>query len=253
MHYCGKTPFKLIVIFSDNSYGMIKWFVSYNEEVSGPFSTEKVKEMSANGQILPGYLIWSCAQKKWSPLQTWQNELSGILTQHEESLQKQLQNWYYAYEGESYGPMPKEELIAQVAKCEDKQDVALWTEGMSSWKTIFEFNDILKEVGLNRRAHPRADIEGTATIKVDGQTQVAQLRTISPGGCGVTHTNNLSMGQRMHIEIQSEHLFAPLKATAEVRYVSRSGFVGIKFEQIHMESQSAIIEYIKNAGQENIA
>ena len=225
---------------------MIKWFVSHNEDVSGPFSTEKVKDLSESGRFRPDFLIWSCAQPQWSPLQQWKEKLPQILKDYEVSIQKQLQPWYYTYEGNPYGPMPKEQLIEQVSQVKNKQEIVLWTEGMSSWRTIFEFNDILTEVGVNRRAHPRADIDGQATIKVDGQTHVAQLRTISPGGCGLTHTTNLSVGQRMHIEVQSQHFFTPIKATAEVRYISKSGFVGIKFEQIHMESQSAIIEYIKN-------
>ena len=225
---------------------MIKWFVCHNEEVSGPFSTEKVQEMSDNGEITLEFLIWSCAQSQWSTIKQWKENLPRILREYETSIQKHLQHWYYAHEGKSYGPMPKEQLIKQVSQVNDKQEIALWTEGMSSWLSIFEFNDILSEVGINRRAHPRAYIEGKATIKVDGQTYITQLKTISPGGCGLTQTPNLSVGQRMHIEIQSKHFFSPLKAIAEIRYISKSGFVGIKFEQIHMESQSAIIEYIKN-------
>ena len=231
---------------SDSFSVMIKWFVYHNEEVLGPFSTEKIQEKSSNGQFRPEFLIWSCAQPQWSTLRDWKEDLPQILNEYEASIQKQLQHWYYTNEGKSHGPMPKEKLIKQVLQVENKQAITLWTEGMSSWRSIFEFNDILTEVGLNRRTHPRADIEGKATIKVDGQIHMAQLRTISPGGCGLTHTTNLSVGQRMHIEIQSEHFFAPLKATAEVRYISQIGFVGVKFEQIHMESQSAIIEYIKN-------
>ena len=207
---------------------------------------EKVREMSSQGAIRPDFLIWSCAQSHWSTLAQWEKKLPQILEEYENTINKYLQNWYYMYEKESYGPFPKKQLIEKISKIKRKKEVALWTEGISSWLNIFEFKDILSEVGINRRAHPRVDVEGTVIIKVDGQTHLAQLKTISAGGCGLTQATHLSVGQRMHIEIQSKHFMAPLKAIAEVRYISKSGFVGIKFEQIHMESQSAIIEYIKN-------
>ncbi len=225
---------------------MIKWFVCNNEEVSGPFSTEKVHEMSDSGIIHSEFLIWSCAQKEWSTLRRWQKEVPSILKDYKISVQKQLQPWYYAHKGESFGPFPKDQLIEEIQQVDNKQAVTLWTKDMPSWKSIFEFNDIIKAVGLNRRAHPRADIDGTVVTKVDGQSHISKLKTISLGGCGITEAPHLSVGQRMHLEIQSEHFFSPLKAIAEVRYISQSGYVGIKFEQIHMESQSTIIEYIKN-------
>ena len=225
---------------------MLKWFIYHEEVVSGPFSVEKVKEMSHKGQVCPDFLIWSCAQSQWSTLAQWERELPRILKDYENTINKYLQNWYYTYEGEVHGPFPKKQLIEKILKIKKKKKVSLWTKGMSSWLNIFEFKDILSEVGINRRAHPRVDIDGTAIIKVEGQTHLAQLRTISAGGCGLTQATNLSIGQRIHIEIQSEQFITPLKAIGEVRYISKNGFVGIKFEQIPMESKSAIIEYIKN-------
>ena len=223
----------------------MKWFISHNESTSGPFSTERVKELSKRGTIESDFFIWSHAQPQWIKIKEWEQRLPEIFNEYEASISKHLQHWHYSYKGKSYGPLPKQKLIEEIKEVEYKQRVSLWTEGMKSWRNIFEFNDILSAVGLNRRAHPRGDIEGKAIVKVDGMAHSANLKTISPGGCGLTHITNLSVGQRMHIEIKSKHFSNPLKAIAEVRYISKRGFVGIKFEQIHMESQSAIIDYIK--------
>src|SRR5690606_6063040 len=109
-----------------------------------------------------------------------------------------------------------------------------WTKGMKAWAPIFEFNDLLDDLGINKRQFPRADIEGRVSIKVGSQSLDGILLTISEGGFGADQLTGLTVGQTVSVEINSDAFYDPIHAKAEVRYITESGYVGFRFQNINM-------------------
>ena len=117
---------------------------------------------------------------------------------------------------------------------------------MKTWTPIYEFYDIIDEIGVNRRQFPRASIKGSVVVRVADQTYLGQLATISEGGVGATQLPQLVSGHHAHIEIKSPHFANSINVKAIIQYVTNRGFVGFRFENIHMEAKSSIIEYVKS-------
>ena len=91
---------------------MAQWFVLRNETVRGPFSTEEVKALSSQGQILENDLIWGRAQKEWRAVNWWIVELPRLLERTVESKDSRL--WHYAVHGTAYGPFTRDDLIREL-------------------------------------------------------------------------------------------------------------------------------------------
>jgi len=225
---------------------MAHWFLYHNEVVSGPFSTEEVKSLAAQRQVEESSLIWGRLQKEWKPLRWWMVELPSLLSRHTEVKDSRL--WHYAQEGNSHGPFTRDDLITRLKDVELDQNVLVWTKGMKAWAPIFEFHDLLDEIGINKRQFPRAEIEGRVTVKLPTKAVEGVLITISEGGFGANGLTDMSIGQVVSVEVISDAFYDTIHAKAEVRYITESGYVGFKFQHINMESRGAIIQYVKSAG-----
>lgn len=225
---------------------MAQWFLLNNEQVKGPFTEDQIKSDLRSGRGDQDSLVWGRLLQHWLPLRQWQTELPNLLKRAAES--KDLRSWHYAVDGSTYGPFTRAQLIKEIAELRSKNELLIWTKGMPSWGHIYEFQDLMEEVGVSRRQHPRAAITGSAVIKSADKTLLGQLVTISPGGCGVVGVEGLAPGEKMSLDLKSDAFNETLRLRAEVRYVTDSHFVGIKFENISTEALSRIIEYIKGAG-----
>jgi hypothetical protein len=227
---------------------MAQWFVCKSESVQGPFSRDEIKERVTGGTLPLDCLIWGRGQKDWIPLAHWVKE-AGQQVETMSSTQEQL--WHYAQEGSSKGPMTRAELVNEIKALKQKDEILVWTKGMKAWADLYEFNDLLDDLNLNRREHPRAGIHGQAILKIDDtHTIIGQLKVISSGGVGVTGVqNNLAIGQTLTIEIKSEEIGDSITAKANVQYVTQSGYVGLKFQALSMENKARIMQYVKQVSQ----
>ena len=223
---------------------MVKWFVCQNEDVDGPFDSEEIKQRLESGKISGTTMIWGRPQAEWKTVDWWAMNLPDLLKKAGKAAQVEV--WHYVYQEVSHGPMPRAELIANVKDIQDKSNVFIWTTGMTEWMPIFENHELIEEIGISRRKHPRADIDGSVSVDVDGTDHIGQLKMVSAGGCGISGVHGLTVGKVVHITLRSEFFFKPLNATAEVRYVTDSGFVGLQFSSINMEEKSAIIDYVRD-------
>lgn len=225
---------------------MAQWFVLRNDVVTGPFSTEEVKSLATQGEVQDRDMIWGNLQAEWRQIGWWMVELPNLLAQTKQI--KDPRQWHFAVNGTAFGPFSRDDLIAKLRETPLTGDILLWTKGMKAWAPIFEFNDILDEVGVNKRQFPRADIEGRVVIKVGNQSVDGILLTISEGGFGADQLQALTPGQVVAVEINSDAFYDPIHAKAEVRYVTDSGYVGFRFQNLNMEGRGAIIQYVRNAG-----
>lgn len=225
---------------------MAQWFVLRNEDVKGPYTTDEVKSLAAQGELQDRDLIWGRLQSEWQSIGWWMVELPNLLAKTKEVKDDRL--WHYAVGGTAHGPFNREDLLERLKSVNVSQDILVWTKGMKAWAPIYEFNDLLDAIGVNKRQFPRADIEGRVTMRVGLQVIEGILLTISEGGFGADQINGVNIGQVLSVEIHSDAFYDPIHAKAEVRYVTEGSYVGFKFQNINMEARGAIIQYVKTAG-----
>ncbi|HMN67426.1 MAG TPA: GYF domain-containing protein [Bdellovibrionales bacterium] len=224
----------------------LKWFVQKDELVEGPLSTEDVQTRLNSGQLGAQALIWGRGFESWQRLNAWNQKAASlentVVNLH--PAEPVAQPWHYAVAGKSYGPYPKPELIHQLKNMANLGEVMVWSKGMVEWAPLFEFHDMLNEIGVNKRQVPRADLEGRAIVKTSDSTLHAQMLTISEGGCGIYLTEGLVAGQHVQLEIESRAFGETLKLKAECRYVSE-GVCGMKFINASSEIKGAIVQFVR--------
>lgn len=219
-----------------------KWFICQNEFVTGPFTTEQVQNKLQASDLGASDLIWGRGFSTWQNVRNWTQELPNMNA--DTYVEPVAETWHYAVAGKSHGPYNRATLISELKHVHQVGEVMLWTKGMKEWAHLFEFHEILTEIGVNKRAFPRADITGKAVIKVDGQTFIAPTLSISEGGMGLQLENGLVPGQNVAIEIQSPALRGSIHVKADVRYVDND-IVGLKFTQINSEGKGAIVQLVR--------
>jgi hypothetical protein len=219
-----------------------KWFVQLGDLIDGPLNTDEVQSRLQNGLLNAQNLIWGPRLDSWHNLQSWSALLPSL--SQLAPLETQNESWHYAVNGKSHGPLTRGLLVSQLKALESLPEVMVWTKGMQEWAPLFEFHELLAEVGVNQRQFPRAAVSGKCVIKVDGQTLIAPLFSISEGGFGAKLAGGVVPGQVIGVELQCPAFREALHVRAEVRYLS-GGVAGLKFTQISVETRGAIIQFIK--------
>lgn len=232
----------------------MNWFICINEEVTGPFPTDKVLSFSSEEEFNSIQAkVWGSQLDHWLKYDNWVNSHQEIINNKSKPKPKNL-IWYFAQNSQSapVGPFNKTTLIEKVAEIESKDQVLIWAKGMEAWASLFEFNDILDSLNISRRKHPRAPLTGQVILKDEqGQDYIGKVNIISPGGCGVTNVAGLKMGDIYQIEIKSSAFYNTITAVGKVLHEAGPNSYGIRFEKIHVESQSTIISYLKAQGYMN--
>lgn len=224
---------------------MTQWFFYFREETSGPYSTDEVKKWisSSKSSLVKKTLIWGGTLAEWKNLDWWQSNYEDFTLDKVKLSSKPI--WHYVYNEQSFGPLSRTQLIDAVKSLDNKSEVFVWKQGMKNWTPIFHCPDIMDEVGVSQRKHPRASIQGQVAIKTEAGTQIGALRSISAGGCGAQGLQNLSTGEPLQIKIKSDVFYAPINAHAEIRYISETGYAGMEFTHINSEEKAMIINYIR--------
>jgi hypothetical protein len=220
-----------------------KWFVQSGDRIEGPLTTDEVQTRVHTGQMNPNYMIWGPGAEEWQRISTWSQNIDGMAGTMT-MIEPVNDTWHYASGGQSKGPMTRENLISQLRTVGNIGEVMLWTKGMKEWAPLFEFHDMLTELGINKRIFPRAELSGKDVIKTAGQTLIAPLFSISEGGFGVQLDGGLVSGETCEVEIQSPSFREPLHVKADVRY-SSGGVIGFKFNQLSVETKGSIIQFIR--------
>lgn len=231
---------------------MAKWFIQINDQVEGPFTTAAVESRLASGLVAQTDLIWGSVQEDWKPLSWWSQSVTQLEEQERQSLSPEV--WYYALKGRSFGPLTIVDLTNNLkamggSSLEQIKEVLVWTQGMKSWTPLFEFHELLDDLGLNKREFARSSLTGRAVVKILGDTYISSLLSISEGGCGLETIPGLIPGQEVTLELQANEINEAIHAKGEVRYVTDK-ILGLKFSHLNVESRGAIVQYCKKNGQQ---
>jgi hypothetical protein len=219
-----------------------KWFVQKDDFIDGPLSTEEVQARLDAGKLTHQHMVWGKGLPAWQRLQWWQKELTHF--NEAATVVIVQETWHFALNGKSFGPFSRDVLIQQLKIQSNLAEVMVWTKGMKEWAPLFEFHDLLSEVGVNKRQFPRADLHGKAVIKTTESTLSAGVLSISEGGCGVQLDSGLVSGQAVSIEIESPDFREILHAKGECRYMAH-GVCGIKFTSMNVETRGLIIQFVR--------
>lgn len=222
----------------------MKWFVTQSEKVQGPWSTDQLTNWLSGVQDSQGILVFRRGLTEWITVTEFlkgdfNEEYEDTPTPAEETL------WHYAIEGTSHGPVTREELVQQLARLKNNSSAVLWTRGMKAWVPVYEFADIMDDVGINRRQFPRITLTGAVKIQVDQKSYEGVAQSLSESGFGAQMSMPLEPGAIITFDIQSPHFAAPLRGRAEVRYVTGDLTTGFKFHLLDATTRSTLHDLLK--------
>ncbi len=198
------------------------------------------------GEIAAGSFIWWKGQREWIPVASWEGQLDQIVQTAVDRTQKAV--WYIDSGGNPVGPLTENEMISQLRLLSTLQRVRLWAVGMEKWTSIFELSEVMEQMGLSRRENERAPLMGTVAVtrsNEDPKGYVLRAASISVGGVGLAGDHDLRIGDTLSLLIKSADIQGNVHVRGEVAYVTSNGYVGVRFERVHPETQSLIYDYVK--------
>lgn len=219
-----------------------KWFILTDGRVTGPFERQEI-ELQALAMSNP--LIWGRGQNEWTNVERWQRHLKELDNPDNATRVGIERQWQVKVSGIEMRPMTHDQMIDYLKDQKDLGEIQIWTEGYSEWKDVYQIHKIMDELGVSRRQHPRVPIMGTLTCEGATGNFNARVLSISEGGLGATEAPGVKIGEKFKTTLKSPNLYTPIHATAEIVYVGEDGYAGFKFANLHSESKSAIIEYVK--------
>lgn len=218
-----------------------RWFLLFKNEVMGPLLTGEVKKQVSSE--VSGAMIWWRGQKDWLPFTQWEEKLPELIQPKVAKAHTPI--WKMVYQDKESKPMQFEELMENLRRLPEVSGVALWTEGLKSWQSIFTFHKIVEELGISQRKHPRVPINGSVVVSWGDHDLTGRPRSISEGGIGLQNIQGLKVGQSVRVLLRSPAIYTPIKATAEVVYIGADNYAGLRFTNMNTETESIIIEYVR--------
>lgn len=220
----------------------MKWFITQNEKVQGPWSKDQLVNWLESNSDHSGLFIFRRGLTEWLSVAQFMNgdaDLEEVAPPQEDVL------WHYAADGVSHGPISRQELVQELARLKNNSSAVLWTRGMKAWVPVYEFADIMDEVGINRRQYPRLTISGIVKIQVDQKTYEGVAQSISENGFGAQMAMPLEAGAIITFEIQSSSFSSPLRGRAEVRYCTGELIAGFKFHLLDATTRATLNDLLK--------
>ena len=223
----------------------MKWFVHYDEKILGPFSKEHILQDLKKGNISYSSYIWSKGQVEWMSASDWENNLDTIMAKSEEPGQKwRLKTPEGIQENLSFN-----QVLEKLKTMEDFQMVATAPAQSQEWMPIYHSYPFMEALNLSRRSHLRAPLMGLAKVihKESRFSYIVKTATIGQGGLGVYGLGaNFQPGDQVSLKIESIDLCPnPLNLNGIIAYNTAQGFVGIRFDELHAEPASIIVNYVR--------
>lgn len=154
--------------------------------------------------------------------------------------------WYVNREGLQHGPISRAELITLLQWIENRSSVNLWTTGMNQWSNVFEFNEILDELGITRRASKRAPILGQIFLNQGKAEGSLAAVSVSETGLGIKLTeSSLTLGSTLDATLVATAFDQKIPFKAQVMYVEDNGFGGLRFLELKPQDQRLLQQYVE--------
>lgn len=216
------------------------WFILIEGEVQGPFEVQEINNLI---KTHPESQIWGKGQTEWMPFDKWQKLLKDLELKIKSS--PSPTRWKYRLGSKESSALDFNNLIRELKKLSDFSKVELKSDKENSWHEIYAYEDIVFELGITRRSHPRAPIVGQLFCEKNGESFELKLSTISQGGLGATGNSHLNIGEYFNFKLVSPSLPAEIFGNAEVIYNGNDGYIGTKFNGLAKEFESVVNDYVK--------
>lgn len=225
-----------------------KWFYVQSNNVKGPLD---VSELENSLQSLGStVLIWGRGLSEWVPPDKWR-EFVRLESQNQAAQEPVEPMWKYRYGKKEFGPLSFHDLIENLRKLPDPQTLSLWSDEFNEWREIYLVAKVADELGVSRRSFARVPIMGN--LKCDTEAGVIDVKviSISEGGIGTSHSENLVPKEKFKAVLTSPNLFLSINCHVEVMHVTKDGVAGLRFVNLPIEAKSAIIEYVNKFREAN--
>lgn len=224
----------------------VDWFIFSNNRVSGPFSTETVRDQLMGGLLSAGTHIWRKGQREWLSIDQWETAVAEFASANKIAETQHI--WYVDLENQSKGPLTHNELIQLLKPIQNLGKVRLWSSGMKQWAALFDCPDIVESLGLSRRENLRAPLMGQAVVsRSNDDPRAFMLKTgsVSTAGISLSGHHDLRLGDSVSIAIKSPQFSATVYLRGKVSYVTRAGFAGVIFDAMNGETEMMLTEHVK--------
>ncbi len=216
------------------------WFIMKDDRVSGPFTeTEATSKLDAD----PMCYIWGHGMKEWLTFSEWKTESQNF--QKDSPTSSLHPDWKYKVGPDIHGPLHYEDMLFELKKIQDYENLEICSAESNEWKSIFMLPKIADHLGITRRRHLRVPIMGQLEAELpSGETGVFRVISISEGGVGLNSAKNLGLGQTFKGLLTSPHLPTAIHCDCSVTYIKENGYVGVEFDSLAAEYSSVIIDYV---------
>lgn len=226
----------------------MKWFTLSEEKIEGPYSTDALLRKIEVGDLSIDALIWGSLQDGWKSVGWWKQALPHLKSVQSEN--EVSEQWHYVQNGQRVGPVSRNQLVDQLKNLASQENCAVnkilvWTKGFKNWTQLVELHDLMNEVGIDQRKHPRAKASGRVVISFQGQSHITSLKSISEGGFGTEPVPMVYPGEEVQVQIEASELGGSISAKAQVRYAN-DRILGLQFIALNSENKSSIVTYIRN-------
>lgn len=224
----------------------VEWFLYINSNVSGPFTTQEIREKLDRGQISSDTHIWWKGQQEWLPIRAWESYIEDNNLEEENSDQKKI--WNLKIHEKTILNINLRELVEKLKGIQNYTHVSVRKTDSAEWENIYARQEILTELGLSRRKFLRAPLMGSARIIREGSrfSYVVKTASLGQGGIGfLGQGTNITINSNVTMKVESPDLTGPLNVSGTVMYMLKSGYIGIKFSNTSAESQTIIMDYLK--------
>jgi hypothetical protein len=220
-------------------------YSSLHKKVSGPFRIDEVNKKIENGEVTGTCNIWWRGQREWLSVDAWVSQDKNTQT---EKGKLDSPVWYVDINGQSKGPLTQSEMLLTIQGVQNFAKLRLWTVGEKNWKSVYEYTDVMEELGMSRRENLRAPLMGSVLVNRTGENDLPlslKAVSISIAGIGCNDAHALTKGEELQLIIKSNEFSTPIRARATTIYVGSNGNAGLKFSHLQPETQSIIIDYVK--------
>ena len=218
------------------------WFTSTSDTIMGPLSTQEVMNGIQSGQFHSVTWIWWMGQTEWISLEDWENKKEELL----KTSVIEKPEWYYRV-SKKHGPYTENELAHRLIQAGDLADVQIWSNGMDKWKSVYQVENIINQLGLTKRKYPRVGFQGKAIITKNNKEFNRDIINLSAEGLGIADVDFLKPNDQINIKIKSDLLPSDVELFGLVYYVTHQGYSGISFINIDNSNKKIILDFIQDS------
>ena len=216
------------------------WFILHEGQVTGPFDPPEVESKIAS---LNEAQIWGRGHGEWMAPIRWRQMLKELPPPNASG--EGAKQWRLRIDGKAQDAVTYTDLIASLKSIKDFTTVDVSSDNGQTWKDVYSVQQVVDNLGISRRSHPRVPIVGTLEFESDkGESFKCRVISISEGGLGVNDAQSLQIGQRFYATLTSPNLYVTVTTSCEVVYVGNDGYAGLRFVGIPEEFKSSIVEYV---------